>query len=70
MLVLVHSSTGDHPWFEVLGVVDKGRKIEVRPLWGTREQQGSIYTIDKAAYRAYGYTPKEIDDALKPELRP
>lgn len=68
MIALLHKSSGDHPWFEVLGAVDKGRKLEVRPVWGNREQQSLIYTVDKAAMREYGYYPKEIDDALKPEL--
>lgn len=56
------------PWFEVLGVVDHNRKLEVRPVWGNAEQQRLVYTVDKAAMRNYGYYPKEIDDAQLPQL--
>ena len=57
------------PFFEVVGIVDGGRKMEVRLLWGNYSQRETIFTIDKAAYRAYGYYPKEIDDALIPQLQ-
>lgn len=68
MIALLHRDS-PHPWFEVLGIADKGRKMQVRPLWGNRDQRGQIYTIDKQAYRDYGYYPKEINDALIPELQ-
>lgn len=68
MIALLHK---DHPcpMFKVLGVVDNGRKMEVQTLWGNADQRRLIYTIDKVAYRNYGYYPKEIDDALIPELQ-
>jgi hypothetical protein len=57
------------PWFIVRGVVDKGRKLEVTPVWMRQEQVDLVYTIDKATYRNYGYYPKEIEDAELPELQ-
>ena len=57
------------PWFVVLGVVDKGRKLEVTPVWMRPGQEDLIYTVDKAAMRNYGYYPKEIEDAELPQLQ-
>lgn len=68
MIALLHKDNGAHPWFEVLGTADEGRKLVVRPLWMRPGAEGLQYHVDKAAMRAYGYYPKEIDDALKPEL--
>jgi hypothetical protein len=68
-LVLFHKNQA-HPWFEVLGVTDKGRKLEVRPLWFRPDQAGLVYTVDKEAFRKYGYYPKEVPDAELPQLRP
>ena len=67
MLALLHRDS-PHPWFEVMGVVDGGRKLRVRSLWGNAEQRTLVFVIDKGAYRNYGYYPKEIDDALIPQL--
>ena len=68
MLVLLHRDS-PHPWFEVLGVEDGGRALIVRPLWNRADQVGQKFKIDKAAYRNYGYYPKEVEDALIPELQ-
>lgn len=66
-LCLFHKDS-PHPWFEILDTTDGGRRLKVRGLWGNAEQRGLIYTIDKAAYRAAGYYPKEVEDAIIPEL--
>lgn len=68
MLALLHNDY-PQPFFEVLGVENGGRTILVHPLWGNAEQRSLTYRLDKATYRAAGYYPKEIDDALKPELQ-
>lgn len=68
ILALFHKDS-PLPWFVVLGVEDKGRKLKVRPVWGNREQQTLVYSVDKQAMRDYGYYPKEIDDAQLPQLQ-
>ena len=69
MIVLMYRDNPT-PFFEVLGVSDNGRKIQVRRLTGDADQRTSVCFVDKALYREHGYYPKEIDDALIPELCP
>ena len=69
MLTVLFHRDSPLPWFVVHGLTDKGRKLEVTPVWMRPEQVGLVYTVDKAAFRDYGYYPKEIEDAELPELQ-
>lgn len=66
-LVLFHKDY-PHPFFEILGVVDQNRKLEVRPLWFRPHEEGLVYIVGRLAMKDAGYYPKEVDDAFIPEL--